>query len=86
MLFTFVNEYLGGTYISQVRVKNPDDALLLSVDILENLFNTVVEFAASDKTSLIIDRMGGYCATALDSNEELILMYIIQTDERCLES
>ena len=81
MLYTFVTEYLGGTYISQIRAKSPDDALSLSVCTLGNLLGTDIEFAASDKASPITGRVGVWCATALDSSEKLILMHIIQTSE-----
>ena len=81
MRYTFVTEYRGGTYISQVKADNPDDALMQSIGTLENLFNTAIECATSDKTSPISGRVGVWCATALNSNEELILMHIVQTDE-----
>jgi len=81
MLYTFVTEYLGGTYISQVNAENSDDALAQSIGPLEKLFNTAIEIATSDKTSPISGRAGVWCATALNSSEELILMHIVQTDE-----
>lgn len=85
LLFTFIAEYDGGTYISQIRAADIVAATKIAQttipkDISVTLGRTV-EIGELDEPVAIKTTFRVWCLSALDADEELVLVNVIQTDQ-----
>lgn len=87
--FTIVLDFLGGTYLYQVRASNPSAAIaewLRTIDstMIEGLnrerHNLLAKVLADSEPTLVAGLISVWCVSA-DLDDELALFNVIQTEE-----
>ncbi len=89
-LFTFIIDYMGGTYVSQVNGNSPDDAMLRWVrtfdfqnvlKIHQDINNILRDIEDVEKTPLALNGMKNIWSFSLLLDDELALVNVVKTDE-----
>lgn len=87
-LYTFVMDYAGGTYVSQISADSPDSAFVLGANSLEpsQIFqfgpkakNSLVEQLKQDEHVALDGLLNVWCATAIVRGK-LVIINLIQTE------
>jgi hypothetical protein len=88
-LYTFIVEYKGGTYVSQIRSSNPPMAVsdwprLLPEQELSQWDldrDQLVGIITAGDAVPLRDRIGVWCLTGVDDADEQLLINIVRTDD-----
>lgn len=83
MLFTFVTDYLGGTYIDQVSADDlPTAVSLWQIRLASNPELSITSWTstpAADRPLSVDGMLGCWCVTGMDQENRLILAHVIST-------